>query len=436
MTQIHNVRSIAAVILLAVIDDKKSLNTLLPLHSKELSAEDKAQLQNLCFGACRHFFSINALSKILLDKPLPEKGRLTQGLLWIGLYQLAYSHMPEHAAIHQTVAACDDLKQTPFKKLVNALLRRFQREKNELLNDLTSSDVPAFEHPKWLLKKLKKDWPENWQDIARQANRQAPMALRVNTHKQDISKYIQTLKDTNLECHPGKLANTSVYLAKPTNVFDLPGFTQGYCSVQDEAAQLAGQILAPKAGESVLDACCAPGGKTGHLLEYSHGQAHITALDSDAKRLQRVHENLERLGYSAKVLQGEAQAPENWWDGKQYDAILLDVPCSATGVIRRHPDIKLLRQREDIDNLAQLQQAILIKAWDLLKPGGRLLYATCSITQAENQNNIEAFLQTHSDSSLDTLNFSDGLDTGFGWQFFPNENAQDGFFYALLRKKA
>ncbi|EAT10700.1 methyltransferase domain-containing protein, partial [Bermanella marisrubri] len=234
----------------------------------------------------------------------------------------------------------------------------------------------------------------------------------------------------------GKLATTSLYLKQPINVSELPGFSLGSCSVQDEAAQLAAQIMKPKEGELILDACCAPGGKTGHLLEASQGLAKITALDSDAKRLQRVHENLERLGYTAKVLQGEAQAPENWWDGQAFDGILLDVPCSATGVIRRHPDIKLLRQREDIDNLAQLQQAILSKAWTLLKPGGRLLYATCSVTQAENQNNIEAFLQTHPDSELVQLHFNTGLDTKYGWQFFPDKNAQDGFFYALLRKEA
>ena len=197
---------------------------------------------------------------------------------------------------------------------------------------------------------------------------------------------------------------------------------------------MAAQLLDPQKGEKILDACSAPGGKACHLLEHAGGQIELTAMDADELRLGRVHENLERLGFNAKTLVGEAQHPENWWDGEAFDRILLDVPCSATGVIRRHPDIKLLRQKQDIDNLAQLQLSILQKAWQMLKPGGSLLYATCSILPMENTHNIEAFLKEQADANLQNIKLSSGHDTGFGWQLFANAPSHDGFFYALLKK--
>ena len=260
------------------------------------------------------------------------------------------------------------------------------------------------------------------------------MTLRVNTNLLKRSEYIQTLKTNGIKAIEGKYALTSIYLDQATSVNNLPHFNEGNCSVQDEAAQLSAQLLNPQKGERILDACCAPGGKTCHLLEHVNNDAHLIAIDADANRLKRVHENLARLNLSAEVKQGEAQSPEGWWDGKPFDRILLDVPCSATGVIRRHPDIKLLRQKEDIDNLATLQQSILQKAWELLKPGGTLLYATCSILPVENSDNIQQFLQHQGDASLQPLDLSTGIDTGFGQQLFPQQGGHDGFFYALLQK--
>jgi len=386
-----------------------------------------------------------------------------QALMWVGLYQLAYSDISEHAAIHETVEACGQLKQDKYRGLLNAILRRFQREKTELLEGLKSSDVPHYQHPKWLIKLLKKSWPDQWQSICEQANIQAPMCLRVNTNQGSVSEYLQQLEEgeikatngelslvnTNqgsvseylqqleegeIKATNGELSLTSIYLDKPMDVFALPGFAQGSCSVQDEAAQMAAQLLDPQKGEKILDACSAPGGKTCHLLEHAGGEIELTAMDADELRLGRVHENLERLGFEAKTLVGEAQHPDQWWDGDAFDRILLDVPCSATGVIRRHPDIKLLRQKQDIDNLAQLQLSILQQAWQMLKPGGSLLYATCSILPLENANNIEAFLGEQADADLQKIELSSGHDTGFGWQLFPNANSHDGFFYALLKK--
>ena len=272
-------------------------------------------------------------------------------------------------------------------------------------------------------------------NLCEQANLQAPMCLRVNTNLQSREEYLLTLNDNEIKVTPGKYALTSIYLNTPCDVNKLPNFSDGSCSVQDEAAQLAGQLLSPQAGEQILDACSAPGGKTCHILEASQNQAKVTAIDADETRLVRVHENLARLNLSATVKQGEAQNPESWWDETLYDRILLDVPCSATGVIRRHPDIKLLRQKADIDNLADLQQEILQKAWSMLKPGGTLLYATCSILPVENNLNIESFLAQEATASIQPIALSTGIDTGFGTQLLPEAGSHDGFFYALLTKR-
>lgn len=436
MPAVLNSRALAAQVLLDVVDEQKSLTSALAYFSKQGLAQDKPLLQSLSFGCCRFFFSINALSKILLDKPLPESARPIQALLWVGLYQLAHSDISEHAAINETVEACEQLKLGKFKGVLNAILRRFQREKSELISGLINSEVPHFEHPKWFIKLLKKNWPDHWQSICEQGNLQAPLCLRNNIRLQGRSEYLQTLLDSEIKATEGKHALTSIYLEQACDVTLLPGFSDASCSVQDEAAQLAAALLDPQANEHILDACSAPGGKTCHLLEHSNNQANVVALDADAKRLTRVNENLERLKLNAQVIQGEAQHPEGWWDGQAFDRILLDVPCSATGVIRRHPDIKLLRKKEDIDNLAQLQGQILRKAWELLKPGGTLLYATCSILSVENSENIAAFLDEQDSAALQPMTLSTGTDTGFGWQLFPQPNGHDGFFYALLKKQA
>lgn len=435
MTDI-NVRGIAALSMLKVVDNKKSLTGVLAYQSPKVVDTDRGLLQHLCFGCSRHFFSINALSKILLQKPLPEEARPVQALLWVGLYQLAYSDISEHAAINETVEACSQLKLEKYKGVLNAILRRFQREKSELMSSLKDSDVTRYDHPKWYIKLLKKSYPEQWQEICEQANLQAPMCLRVSTYKQDREEYLLTLNNNEIKASNGKYALTSIYLNAPCDVYKLPNFAEGSCSVQDEAAQLAAQILAPQPHEKILDACSAPGGKTCHILEASNNQAIVTAIDADETRLVRVHENLARLNLSATVKQGDAQNPETWWDGDAFDRILLDVPCSATGVIRRHPDIKLLRQKADIDNLANLQQEILQKSWSMLKPGGTLLYATCSVLPVENSQNIETFLALENTASITTLDLSTGVDTGFGTQLFPMANSHDGFFYALLTKQA
>jgi len=435
-----NCRAVAALAMLDVVDKQKSLTPVLTRFSEKVAATDKGLLQHICYGSCRHYFSLNALSKMLLQKPLAEDARPVQALMWVGIYQLAYTDISEHAAIHETVEACGQLKLEKFKGLLNAILRRFQREKEALLEGLKTSDVTRLEHPKWLLKQLKKSWPDHWQQICQQANIQAPMCLRVNANQQDRETYLNSLKSNEIQAREGKLSLTSIYLEKAMDVFALPGFSEGSCSVQDEAAQMAAQILAPEKGDRILDACSAPGGKTCHLLEFVQGDAQVVAMDADERRLERVTENLQRLKFEAVTAVGKAQYPETWWDGELFDRILLDVPCSATGVIRRHPDIKMLRLKEDIDNLAILQREILDQAWTMLKPGGSLLYATCSVLPIENSQNIEAFLTDQVGAKLQNIDLTDrlssGIDTGFGWQLFPSEHSHDGFFYALLKKQS
>ncbi len=441
-----NCRGAAAQILHRLVTQNQSLTPLLAHYETHIPDQDRGLLQALCFGSCRHYFSINAISKMLMVRPLPENDGEVQALIWVGLFQLAHSEISPHAAINETVKACEQLGFEKYKSLVNAILRRFQREESELMAGLRQSDVPAYEHPKWLLKMLKKSWPEHWQTITQSANLHPPMTLRVNTHKQSRPFYSEQLNVAEIEHYPTPLSSSGITLTTPRNVAHLPQFSQGSCSVQDEAAQLAAEILNPQKGERILDACAAPGGKTCALLERVEGAASVLAVDADQNRLQRVHENLQRLGYTAEVKCGEAQDAAAWWDGTPFDRILLDVPCSATGVIRRHPDIKLLRQREDIAKLATLQGEILRSAWQQLKPGGHLLYATCSILPQENADNIAAFLNEQMDAQLQSLpahlealltqaQTTDAVvNTGAGWQLFPQANGHDGFFYALLKK--
>ncbi len=262
------------------------------------------------------------------------------------------------------------------------------------------------------------------------------MTLRINTRRLDRETCLARLEAAGIAARAAPLAPTGVYLDTPQSVESLPGFTDGELSIQDEAAQLCAGLLAPSAGERVLDACCAPGGKTGHLLEYQPGLRELVALDSDAERLERVSENLQRLGLAATLRAADAGAVEDWWDGAPFDRILLDAPCSATGVIRRHPDIKLLRRPDDVAKLATVQGRLLNRLWQTLAPGGRLLYATCSVLPAENDAVVGAFAADRGDCRVLPIDTDGGLATSCGRQLFPRPDGHDGFYYALLEKTA
>lgn len=409
----------------------RSLNQLLPVLEQQVAPQDRGFLRDLALGSCRYYFRLHALAKILLTKPWGDEDQDLHALLVIGLYQLNIQGKAPHAAVHATVDVCDEMGKGYAKPVINGCLRRYGREYETLTPPLDDNPVTATSHPKWLVKLVTKSWPDTWQAILHANNQLPPLCLRVNRRHNSRDEYLARLSDAGIEAQAGQHSPDAIYLAAACDVTQLPGFADGSVSVQDEAAQLAAQLLAPQDGERILDACAAPGGKTCHLLEQA--DADVTALDIDGKRLQRVHENLERLQLRAHVIAAD-MVNDDWWNGQPFDAILLDVPCSATGVIRRHPDIKLLRRRDDIDQLQATQALLLDKAWALLKPGGRLLYATCSVLPAENDEQLSQFLAANADAHAVTLDITAGIAGHNGRQLFPQEQGHDGFYYALLHK--
>ena len=410
----------------------KSLNQVLPALEQQVDIQEKPFLRDLLLGSCRWYFRLNAIAKILLKSPFDEQEQVLHALLIIGLYQLAIQRKAPHAAVHATVDICEEMGKVYAKPVVNACLRRYGREYEALVAPLDDNPVTQTSHPKWLVKMLTKAWPEAWQNILDANNHIPPVCLRVNSRQVSRDKYMSLLAQANIACHAGRFSEDAIYLSESLDVTSLPHFDEGAVSVQDEAAQLAAELLAPKNGEKVLDACTAPGGKACHLLEKA--DIELVAMDIDEQRLERVQENLSRIGLSAQLHCADMANLEPDWNPEAFDAILLDVPCSATGVIRRHPDIRMLRRREDIAALQNLQADILEQAWKLLKPGGRLLYATCSVLPIENDIQITHFVNMHTDAQIVTLEGEWGVACEYGRQLFPVKDGHDGFYYALMRK--
>ncbi|PTY37675.1 16S rRNA (cytosine(967)-C(5))-methyltransferase [Saccharospirillum sp. MSK14-1] len=423
-----NSRVLAAQTLLQLVDQGRSLNDLLPSRREQLPEEERGFYQQLVYGCARHYLSLDELTRKLLDKPIQRKERVVHMLLVVGLYQLWQLDLPEHAALYETVDGTKTLKKPWAAKLLNAALRRFQREGDELIAGLQNSAG----YPGWLTRQLRQAYPDQWQAVMDAGNVQGPMTLRVNQSRIQRDDWLALADNEGLEATACEQTPSAVTLAQPVPVLAIPGFSDGDVSVQDEAAQQCALLLAPEDGERLLDACAAPGGKTGHLLESA--QIEVTALDIDDSRLQRVTENLDRLGLSAHLQAADAADLNAWWDGEPFDRILLDAPCSGTGVIRRHPDIKLLRRPKDIDFLTQVQDRLLAQLWRTLKPGGRLLYATCSILPRENSARIAAFLQRQSDAQRVSLTLAGDAPAEFGVQWLPQPGGHDGFYFALLEK--
>ena len=431
-----NPRLAAARALAAVLSGKASLNSSLPAQLDKVEARDRGLTQDLAFGTARWQPRLSALAEQLLQKPFKSADADVQALLLVGLYQLLYTRTPAHAAIGETVGCADKLKKPWAKALLNAVLRRAQREGNELLSALERDPVVRTAHPRWLQKSLKAFWPEQWEAICAANNAHPPMILRVNRRHHNRDAYLQLLAEAGIQAAPCQYSRDGIVLAEASDVRNLPGFDQGWISVQDEAAQLAADLMDLAPGQRVLDACCAPGGKTCHLLEAEAGLQQVVAIDLEAKRLTRVRENLDRLGLDAQLIACDARDTASWWDGKGFQRILLDAPCSATGVIRRHPDIKLTRQAKDIPALASLQGELLDALWPTLEVGGILLYATCSSLPTENTEVIDAFLaRTPGARELD-LATAAGLRQPHGRQLLAQEGGHDGFYYAKLIKIA
>ncbi|WP_439860319.1 16S rRNA (cytosine(967)-C(5))-methyltransferase RsmB [Pseudomonas sp. MBLB4136] len=431
-----NPRLAAARALAAVLNGKASLGSSLPQQLDRVEPRDRGLTQDLAFGTARWQPRLALLAEKLLQKPFKAADRDVEALLLIGLYQLFYTRIPPHAAIGETVACVDKLKKSSLKGLLNAVLRRAQREGEQLLAELERDPVVRTAHPRWLQKALKAHWPEHWEAICAANNAHPPLILRVNRRHGRRDDYLAELRAAGVEAEPCAFSQDGIRLLQACDVTGLPGFAEGRVSVQDEAAQLAAELLELAPGQRVLDACCAPGGKTCHLLETQPQLAAVVAVDLEEKRLVRVRENLVRLSLQAELIAADARAVDAWWDGQAFQRILLDAPCSATGVIRRHPDIKLTRQAEDIPALAQLQGDLLDALWPTLAVGGILLYATCSTLPTENTEVIAGFLaRTPGARELDIAG-PFGLKQPHGRQLLAQAEGHDGFYYAKLIKIA
>lgn len=429
-----SVRLAATQVMTQILRGQGSLSSLLPSAQQALNEQDRRLLQELCFGTCRHHPQLDAILSQLLDKPLRGKELDIHALLLIGLYQLLHTRIPDHAAIGATVEVTKELKKPWATKLVNGVLRNFQRDSDTITAN--SSQIKAYKsnHPEWLEGMLYKAWPEHIENILAVNNSHPPFTLRLNTTKISRDEYLALLDQQDISAHATAFSPYGVTLEHACDVTKLPHFEEGWISVQDEAAQLCADLLQLAPNLRILDACSAPGGKTGHMLEREPSLA-VTALDADERRLKRVTENLARLGFTAKIACGDGTLPSTWWDGELFDRILLDAPCSATGIIRRHPDIKVLRTPEEIGKLAELQAQLLDNLWPLLKPGGRLVYATCSVMPRENTKVVEAFLKRHVDAQEELILADWGMTQLAGRQLLPLAEGHDGFYYAVIKKQ-
>ena len=385
--------------------------------------------RDLCFGVCRYLRPLNQWLNDQLEKPLKAKAQPVRLALLCGIYELWFSERPAHAVVNAYPELCRRLKAGWASGLANAVLRKAGR-----LDAATAfagyPPAVAGSLPDWLWRQFQEDWPEQADDIARASLTPPPFTLRVNRQRHDLAQARAALGEG---ARPGELAPWSVYLTPPRPVTALPGFDTGDFSVQDEAAQLPAECLAVPAGGRVLDACAAPGGKTGQILE-AFPDARVTALDLVASRLNRVRDTLARLGVDAELREGDAADPAGWWDGTPFDAILLDAPCSATGILRRQPDVKWHRRRADLPPLVDLQARMLDALWPLLRPGGRLVYATCSVLREENDHQVAAFLARTPDATDLTERPPTAPAVAAGWQLLPHEGGPDGFYLACLRK--
>lgn len=433
-----NPRLEAVQVALRVVDGGESLTNALPPGQEALEDErDRALVQELSYGVIRWHIRLEALTRKLLRSPLRARDLDVELLLETGLYQLIHTRIPAYATIHETVESTRVLGKPWASGLVNAVLRRFAREGEALTAGLDKAE-PAirFSMPPWLVKEFERAYPSAWSRICAESNVRPPMILRPNRMRVVADVYVEMLRSAGLEAESHPMVPGAVTLSNPVAVDQLPGFSDGLVSVQDAAAQLAAPLLEGERGLRVLDACAAPGGKTAHLLEAAGGDIDLAAVDVDPVRMARVSDTLSRLGLEAKLIVADAAVPEAWWDGRRFDRILLDAPCSATGVIRRHPDIKLHRRPEDLEVLAKRQDALLAALWPLLEPGGMLLYVTCSILPQENVQRVLAFMANHADAEERRIESSDwGCACQVGRQILPGEAGMDGFYYARITKK-
>lgn len=426
-------RGVAHALVTGVLRDGRSLGASRRARlDSRLGPRDRALAQELAFGTLRHLQRLDAwLDHVAARPPRDVDVRV---LVLIGLYQLGFTRIPPHAAVSTTVDLARSLGKPWAAGFVNATLRRFATERDTIL-DADLAATARLAHPAWLLAELERSWPAAWERIARANLERPPMTLRVNTRRISRRRYLDVLSNDGVPARPTRHSAQGVALESPRDVESVPGFGEGLASVQDEAAQLAAPLLDAPRGSRVLDACAAPGGKTAHIVERGAGTVEVVALDDDPRRITDLGRTLARLGLPAHAQLGDAANPHAWWDGRPFDRILLDAPCSGTGVIRRHPDIKVLRRPGDIETMARRQSAMLHALWPLLVRGGRLLYATCSVLSRENESIIEDFLAREAGAEAIGIETAWGRPAGHGRQILPGDDAMDGFFYAALEKR-
>ena len=423
-------RAVTARILHRVLGGE-SLNKLLPHALDPAVPADRPLCQELIYGSLRQWPYLEALSQRFLRKPLRRKDHDVLALICMGLYELLHLNTPEHAVVSETVNACKALKKPWATGLVNGVLRSFQRRGGNLTPPLSAAAEQAL--PEWLHESLCQEYGEHVEQIAASARHRPPMILRVNQQRTSRDQYLRKLATSDIPAQPCNADEGGVMLENPLDVSQLPGFKEGEVSVQDSSAQLAARLMNPMPGERILDACAAPGGKACHLLEQQPDLKELVALDINEKRLQRVSENSHRLGLTLTAAVADStHLPDNVL-APPFDAILADVPCSATGVMRRNPDIKILRQAEDIGRFATQQLAILCGLWPALKPGGRLLYVTCSLLHRENDDIVSAFCAQQG-ALAEQISLPEGVAKQHGWQVLPRPDGGDGLYFAMLRK--
>ena len=415
---------------LLAVQQGQSLASILPVHLSKVAERDRALFHELVLGTLRQWYALKSITLPLLVKPLNNE--TVETCLYVGLYQVLCTRVPSHAAISETVTAAKQLGYEALSGVVNAILRRVSRETSEFQTALAQ----AHGLPSWLYKRLKKDWPEQLEQLTNTLKQTAPLTLRVNTRQISRDDYLEILQEQEIAAEACTVSEVGIVMLQNVHIPDLPGFDEGVFSIQDEHAQLCATLLPNLDGKVVVDACAAPGGKTAHLLEKFQPKKLI-ALDQDAKRLLRVSENLERLQLNQEAQVEILAADATTWNASEaVDCIVLDAPCSAIGVLRRHPDIRLLRQSSDIQQTVALQQQILQQMWQQLKVGGTLLYITCSVLKAENEQQMQQFFAEHQNAKEVKIDANWGITQLYGRQLLPKEGRGDGFYYCRIEKTA
>ncbi len=425
--KVKTAREVALDCLVQIVTKGRSLSEL-QSHLNE--HQHAAQIREMVFGVCRWFYYFDAMAKTQLKKPIRKKDHDVLLIIFLGMYQLQFMHTSDHAAVNETVNLVFKIRKKWAKGLVNALLRQFAKKSFDELDYMDQ----ALSYPQWVSDMINQDWPEEKNDVFTYGNQKAFISLRVNSKKIGITDFLKQLTECDIDFELDSTLPAYIRLTHAQDVTNLPGFEQGAFYVQDGSAQMASQLLDVKHGMRVLDACAAPGGKGTHIAELGEN-IKIISVENESKRIQRLNDNIKRLGHDISVVCGDASSPADWFEGELFDRILIDAPCSASGIMRRHPDIKVLRRAEDIDQLTSLQAKILNALWPLLKPGGELLYCTCSIFKQENELQIASFLQQHKDCfeiKIKPMHWAQQRPVGL--QVLPSKYGHDGFYYAKVKK--